>query len=255
MARFRCFTTWLSLALFSSSAVCLLVCWALPDAWEPCLLCCCCCCFSFWFFFCWCLYVAASEWMFLHSVWSTPPELHILKSSTAVFSLDCKVYLTVWITLNVDIFTLPLLWSITLFIKLKEDSTIGPWKMEAAFNQYLSGLSKTWPHHPTTPPCHLHPWNWKGQHWTRRSSLWMSWSAGKGCLSIPLSLTCTFFLCTSVWQCACSARLPLLAQLMSFWQRMHRANPWLLIFLNTSDSWNDSSCPFTVTLPSNLTQD
>lgn len=62
------------------------------------------------------------------------------------------------------------------------------------------------------------------------------------------AMTCTFlFFCTSVWQCACSAWLPLLASLMSFWQRMHRANPCLLVFLNTSDRWNDSSCPFTGT--------
>ena len=76
MARFRCFTTCLSLALFSSSAVCLLVCWALPDAWEPYLLCH--CCFSFWFICCWRLYVAAAELMFLHSVRYPPHKKKII---------------------------------------------------------------------------------------------------------------------------------------------------------------------------------
>ena len=83
MARFHCFATCLSLALFSSSAVCLLVSWALPDAWEPCLLCC--CCFSVWFIFGWRLYVAAAELTFLYSVRSTSPNFtsSLLKSCTA----------------------------------------------------------------------------------------------------------------------------------------------------------------------------
>ena len=52
--------------------------------------------------------------MFLHSVWSTSPNFTSsrLKSCMAVFSLDCRVYLTVWIALIIN-------FRKAVFIKLK----------------------------------------------------------------------------------------------------------------------------------------
>ena len=145
--RFLCFAMCLFRATLSSSTTSALFTAALVDGWQTnstllSLTFSCFCCRRD-------LSLVPAKMMFPHSLLSPGSNFDSsrLNLFTALIFLLCRVYLTVWIALNVLMFMLVLpsfpslnvpslnvnvLWSMMLPIILKEDSTNGPWNIDIA---------------------------------------------------------------------------------------------------------------------------